>query len=361
MATVNILGAREKIKKHIIEYLKVNHKSRRDALFGPVMAKLGLSKEQLADKSGDGIYSRYKSICGSTINELVKLNILHYEDKDIFLTAPSVPFDQKAIKEFFLSKYLTDEEKKDKKQGSKLNNLKSILGGVIRKYQHEIETRTKEEAIDFIQGKLEDSDKIRAKISDFLNLNSYPITPLGNRLRKQKEVYGSLLNNKITREEYEIELSRAIMELISIAGGEFFEKLSLNLLKTVYAGSVISDRLTGGPDDNGIDSELIVKDPLGIIEKVVVQAKTKYNEIASINVKVLREFIGVMTAYSADKGVLIANTDFHKLTIALAKKCNNVILIGKQELYELMTKFKVGVIMDKNQNPLIDDQVFMME
>lgn len=352
MTQKDIVNARDKIKRYIIEYLKKNNKSLRDAIFDPVLVKLGLTKFEMADKSGNSVYSKYKSLTGTVLNELVRLNVIHYEGREIRLT---YDFDIRALKEHFFNKYLTEEEKKDKSGDSKALTLRHILNRSIKKNRSKIFSSTMEEAIAIIQ---KDIDIAGLNLYD---MDYYPNTPLGNRLRRQREVYNAFKAGKIAIDEYEYELSKALMEAISIAGGEFFERLSLNLLLKVYGGSVISNRLTGGSEDNGIDSEIIVTDPLGFIEKIIVQAKTKYNEISSINVKVLREFIGVMTAYSADKGVLICNTQYHKLTIALSKKCRNLILIGKKELFFLMKKHRVGIIYDNADIPYVDDGVFLLK
>lgn len=358
MTSVNIADAREKIKIYIIDYVKGAGKTLRDDIFEPVLKRLGLSPDEMKNKSGDSDYGRYKSLTGTVINELVRLNVIHYEGKDIVLTEE---FDANALREHFLNKYLTEAEKKVKKPQSKVNTLKSILGNTIKRYKSDLKNKTLAESIDYINDKLQESDKFKSFVLDFLKLDSYPFNPLGNRLRKQKETYGDFITGKISEDDYQHELIRAIMESISIAGGEFFERLSLNVIKAAYGDSVISEKLTGGSDDNGIDSELVVRDPMGFYEKIIVQSKTKYNEISSINVKVLREFIGVVTAYRADKGILICNTEFHKLAETLSKKCHSVLLIGKKELFAFMKKFKIGIKYDYNGNPLVDDDTFLIK
>lgn len=75
----------------------------------------------------------------------------------------------------------------------------------------------------------------------------------------------------------------------------------MKLLIAVYGDSVQSNELTAGPDDNGIDGKLYVKDPAGFKETIFFQSKTKLNERAYVSIKVAREFLGVMTAYGATK------------------------------------------------------------
>ena len=68
------------------------------------------------------------------------------------------------------------------------------------------------------------------------------------------------------------------MECISLAGGEFFERFCMSLIKACYGDKVIKDELTAGPGDKGIDGIIIVCDEIGFKEKILIQAKTKRKE-----------------------------------------------------------------------------------
>ena len=171
----------------------------------------------------------------------------------------------------------------------------------------------------------------------------YPDTPLGSALEGADKKYQEFRSGKLSAEKYMTALRRALTHAISEAGGEFFEELSMKLLLSVYGGLVKRNELTAGPDDNGIDGKLYIEDPAGFKELVFFQSKTKLNERAYVSVKVVREFLGVMTAWGATKGILITNAHFHRETKTFAAKRSNLLLIDCAALMELMFSHEVGV------------------
>lgn len=193
----------------------------------------------------------------------------------------------------------------------------------------------------------------------------YPDTPLGKILEGADKKYQELRGGKIDADKYRAALKRSVIAAINEAGGEFFEQLSMKLLIAVYGGrisdggSVAADELTAGPDDNGIDGKLTVSDPAGFTETIFFQSKTKLNERAYVSIKVAREFLGVMTAYGASKGILITNSNFHKDTKAFAAKRNNLMLIDSGRLFDLMLRCGVGVTRAEGGIFRMDDGFFL--
>ena len=171
----------------------------------------------------------------------------------------------------------------------------------------------------------------------------YPDTPLGNTLESADKKFQEYKAGRLSAEKYVAALRRALTLAISEAGGEFFEELSMKLLLAVYGGLVRRNELTAGPDDNGIDGKLYIEDPAGFKETVFFQSKTKLNERAYVSVKVVREFLGVMTAWGATKGILITNSHFHRETKSFAAKRSNLLLIDCAALLDLMFAHGVGV------------------
>lgn len=171
----------------------------------------------------------------------------------------------------------------------------------------------------------------------------YPDTPLGNILEGADKKFSEYKAGRLDKEKYLASLRRALTQAISEAGGEFFEELSMKLLLAVYDGLVVRNELTAGPDDNGIDGKLYIRDPAGFKETVFFQSKTKLNERAYVSVKVVREFLGVMTAWGATKGILITNSHFHRDTRTFAAKCTNLMLIDCAVLLEMMFAHDIGV------------------
>lgn len=268
----------------------------------------GYTAEQLKDRSCESINTRLKSITGVVINEMLSEEKIVCEDGVYGLPMPTV----------------TDEA-----QSSKLT--KTQKRRAQRKKAAEIK-------------------KQKPK---------YPDTPIGNMLLEADEKLEAYRNKNINEKTYDGHLKRIVIKCINEAGGEFFEELSMKLLIAVYGDTVKDNQLTAGADDNGIDGILTVTDPAGFSERIFFQSKTKLNERAYVSIKVAREFLGVMIAYGATKGILITNSNFHKDTRAFAAKCPNLMLIDANRLYEMMKQQSVGVLVNKEGTLVIDTEFFL--
>ena len=141
------------------------------------------------------------------------------------------------------------------------------------------------------------------------------------------------------------------------ADKKFQEYKAGKLAKDKY--TVVSNELTAGPDDNGIDGKIYLKDPAGFKELVFFQSKTKLNERAFVSVKVVREFLGVMTAWGATKGILITNSRFHRDTKTFAAKRPNLLLIDNTVLLDMMFSHSVGVKQVEGGVWHADDDLFL--
>ena len=79
-----------------------------------------------------------------------------------------------------------------------------------------------------------------------------------------------------------------------------------------------------------------------------------------MSIKVAREFLGVMTAYGATKGILVTNSNFHKDTRAFAAKRPELMLIDCNTLFDMMCRYEVGVRFVKDEGIYhIDDSMFL--
>ncbi len=264
----------------------------------------GYSAEELKDRSCESLNTRLKSLTGVVINEMLAAGtVVLSEDKVLSLPTPV-------------------EEKK-----------------ALTRTQKRRAARKRAAA--------------RANSTP-----KYPDTPIGKLLDAADKKFEDCKAKKISQKQYLSFLKRSVTAAINEAGGEFFEELSMKLLIAVYGDSVVSNELTAGPDDNGIDGKLSVVDPAGFKETLFFQSKTKLNERAYVSIKVAREFLGVMTAYGATKGILITNSNFHKDTRAFAAKRPELMLIDCARLFELMLKYGVGV---KSVDGIyhVDDDMFL--
>lgn len=352
------INSREIITNALKDYVKKHDKIKRSDLFKPALDSLRLTEEEKKDRSSDGLYCKYRSLTGSIINELIGGGAIKIIDADINQLSPAenektIRERRKSIYEYLSAKYITDYEEKDKN-----NALKSIISD--KTHEKELLKLPYAEAVYLIEKKFIRAAKIED--SDIEEKFKFPNTLVGACLRNQYEKYQKYLAGGISYNEYQKSLSETLIKATYENGGAFFEKVSLDLIKAVYADDVVpnSDKITGGPSDYGIDGELKIKDKCGFIEKVVIQAK-----LNSCGEKLIREFMGSMSYAGAQKGIFItlAVIDWRTREFAksVLKTTKQLLLIGRAELLQKMFECSVGLKTDKYENLVIDNSYFIIQ
>jgi|GEM_PF-1616151 len=370
--TITPEDARAKISAAIVSYCKKHGAAERNKLFQPGIDSLGLTRAQLNDKSGDGVYGKYRALAGNVINDLVKAGAIKLAEPGAaakIMKSAGAAAEQteqailrerrERVRDYLQAKYLTDDEKRDADPDARGNILKSILHD---KRNTDILLGAPEYARECIEEKFIKAARIGEEKKPE---KEYPNTLIGNCLRNQHEKYKKLLAGKTTAFEYRKGLKNAVVEAVNILGGAFLEKLSLDLVKAAYGGRVVkgSDLLTGGADDHGIDAVLRVADELGLEERVVIQAKIKLNTEAYIGEKVIREFLGSIELAGAQKGVLITNSviyakarDYCRAT----RKTDHIAFIDGGEMFNMMSRYNIGIYKDEHGYDVLEDEMYLI-
>ena len=146
----------------------------------------------------------------------------------------------------------------------------------------------------------------------------------------------------IAHNDLSAELEHELLQRISAASPEFFEKLVLDLLVAMGYGGASEDsgEHQGRSGDGGIDG-IIKEDKLGL-DVIYVQAK-RYTS-ASVGIADVRDFVGSLAGESADKGVFFTTSSFPKNALEYVKTVpQRVILIDGSELTRLMIENNLGV------------------
>jgi restriction endonuclease Mrr len=220
-----------------------------------------------------------------------------------------------------------------------------------------IKNESRYQVLEIIQNEIEKSKRIRDKLYYKEQEATYPVTPIGNLLREHNNKYLSVKQNKMKLDQYQLSTTSIIGQLFGQAE-EFFEIFVFNLIKKIYGSSIVKERFLAGPDDDGVDCEFVIKDPFGFKEKLIIQAKTKKSE-KNLNIKVLREYLGVMILKQAQKCVIITNSSFNKTAKDTAKNIHSVVLIGLEDLVKYMILHEYGVIKDEQNILKIDEKMFL--
>jgi restriction system protein len=136
-----------------------------------------------------------------------------------------------------------------------------------------------------------------------------------------------------------------IQELLKKTKGcspDFFERLVIELLINMGYGGSRQDagKAIGKSGDGGIDG-IINEDRLGL-DNIYIQAK-RWGE-GVVGSPEIQKFVGALAGKKAKKGIFITTSTFSKNAIDYAASLENkVVLIGGEQLANLMIDFNVGV------------------
>lgn len=162
-------------------------------------------------------------------------------------------------------------------------------------------------------------------------------------------------NNKNSLNEYSTSVSRAdILNTIDQLTPLKFEKFVLlllsNVLKQENIRADVSYQHTGQTADGGIDGTVIVNTRLKGSQEYCIQCKL-YSK--NIGVKPIREFLGTLSHYrNYHQGYFVTNANFSKAGKDFAADKANIVLIGGEDLVDLMIEYEIGVE-KKNIEPLL--------
>lgn len=327
------------IKKWILESIKTTPKSRKTVI-SDCVKKMKLTPEEMKDTSSNSYLTLCKSHIGQVLSQLLYNQDLTIDnEKKIHLA--------KGIKEIY---------KEDEIEQSILHMLsehktltkKNIFGKVDEKFQINPAIDNTIEVHRFAGNALAKLLKaeIIIKTGGEYRLNihtNYPNTEIGNCLRDASEAD---------------DVFPYFIKAFNIKGGEFFEAYCVRLLESYFTKfyTLRSSKLTGGPNDNGIDGIMEIEDSLGYREKLHIQCKVRVT--SQVTVKEVREFFGAMSSEKGSRGLFITNTTFHHEANKFFAKNHNLVAVDKHKLFELASLCQYGILY-KGGVKKLDDTVFL--
>ena len=345
----------------IVSLFETREKRTRKDLIDEAMKHYGLSEMQLSERSSTSLATRYKSLTGSVINELLEQRLIEYEGTELRLVNTVQETQQSINYKTRILTLLSDGQPR-----TRAGILNEIAGENNRKAPDSSDNSAKRDAkkrafVGTALRQLEDMGEVFRRNGRYFVKQSekYPATPIGAHFIDTEKVYLEAVAGRLRRAKYENKLKMAYMKAININGSVFMEILALKAVKVLFGKSVVSDELTAGPNDNGIDGIVEVIDPLGFREKILIQAKTRQRLNTSVTVKELREFAGVMQGARAAKGVMATNASIHEEGKRFAATIPNLTCIDKDRLFDIALKHSLGIIYDENGIPFLDAGLFI--
>jgi restriction system protein len=159
--------------------------------------------------------------------------------------------------------------------------------------------------------------------------------------------------------QIETSLAQELLDRISKAPPEFFERLMVNLLLSMGYGGSAADagRALGRSGDDGVDG-VIDQDALGL-DRVYIQAK-RYATGNNIGPGAIRDFFGSLDRHKAAKGLFVTTSSFSSSARETAEFLSKrIVLIDGEQLTRLMIRYNVGCRIEESLDiRKIDEEFF---
>ncbi|MBR2650982.1 MAG: restriction endonuclease [Clostridia bacterium] len=313
----------------IIDILESSPRTRR-ALIGAYIDTLGLTREQLADKSTKSVANIRRSMIGSVIDEMYRRGMIIKSHDGIYSAV-----DQKPV-----------VIRKEQCEGQilKLLSVKTMTKSELRR-ELQRSFGTDKTVTERDDNKLFSymGDTLRTMLREGVIVQNEKEYSLAGKIAARIDDINSMLDLKLSY------LSR-----LHSRGGEFFETYFMTLLEKYVKGfgkTVISNCTTGGSADGGIDGIMETVDSLGFRETVMVQTK---NRSEPINETVARGFYGAVCAKQGSRGILVTSSEFHPAAREFLESIDNCVGVDSDKLFEMAIKTHYGI--KKQNNTLTVDE-----
>jgi restriction system protein len=204
-------------------------------------------------------------------------------------------------------------------------------------------------------------------LNQFLDFREFKERSSGEAEQRTQISSGELEDRKQTPDELmrdahrqiNTALAQELLDRISKAPPEFFERLMVNLLLSMgYGGSTTgAGRALGRSGDDGVDG-VIDQDALGL-DRVYIQAK-RYATGNNIGAGAIRDFFGSLDRHKATKGLFVTTSGFSPSARETAEFLSKrIVLIDGEQLTTLMIRYNVGCRIEESLDiKKIDEEFF---
>ncbi len=302
----------------LLDILEIRPRSRKE-LIDSYISSLGLTKEELSDRSTAGKVNIYRSTAGSAIDEMTSKGIIIRSTEGIYTATeqkPVVirnerceklilklladhPMTKNMLRDELVRAFGTDKTLTERDD----NKLFTVLGEILR--------RLVRDGIIHLEDKLYSlSGKIEARLDDIDGMLTLRETFLSGLYKR---------------------------------GGEFFEIYFMSLLERYVAKNgkkVTSATVTGGSDDGGIDGIMTTEDCLGFRETTMVQTKNRSDLITETDV---RGFYGAVCAKQGSRGIFATTSSFHYSAKQFIDGIDNCVGITGEDIFKMALTTGYGI------------------
>ncbi len=307
-----------KIYRTIIDVLEKTPLER-ERLIVNVQGQLGLTKEQLSDRSLGSAQSNLRARIGTVINELHSSQLIALDNMGKYYLVTALPVVIRIERcESEIIKALSEGEM-----------TKAALRDRLKKVFGTDKTAT-----------TRDDDTLSTYMGEILK----KLTSLGV-IKRNDTVYSLAPHIRAHSDDINarLDIKTQFLRRVHEKGGEFFENFFMQLLKKYmikHGRKVIECYVSGGSDDGGIDGVIKTEDSLGFRETVMVQTKNRVDIISETEV---RGFYGAVCAKRGTRGIFVTTSDFHKSAKDFILALDDCVAINGDTLFKMALECSHGI------------------
>ena len=291
----------------------------RKTLIAKCVESMGLSREELADRTTNSRQNILRSKLGSLINEMLADGILSLDE--------SAKYSLTTVKPVAIRIERCESE-----------IFKALANGAMTRAQIREYLKTAFGASKTPSTR--DDDRIYAFVGQILKR----LTDLGV-LTTDGRLYS--ISEKLVAKSCNVgamlSLKSEFIGRIHSRGGEFFENYFMALLAkyvTKHGKTVTEGYVAGGAEDGGIDGVLKTVDALGFRETIMVQTKNRIEITSETDV---RGFWGAVCAKQGSRGIYAITSDFHSGALKFLGGIDNCIGINGERLFAMAIECSYGI------------------
>ncbi len=311
-------GNHSKIYRAVTEALEGASYTRK-SLITECIGRMGLSREELADRTTNSRQNILRSRIGTVINEMLACGIVSLDSESKYTLVSEKPVAVRLERcEHEVIKALTE---RPMTKNALRQRVVTELGA----------SKT---------ASLRDDDKIFTYVGHLLKRMIADGT-----LTSDGSLYS--LSPKIVAKADDISallsLKSDFLAKIHNRGGEFFENYFMALLEkyaTKHGKTVTECYVVGGSDDGGIDGVMKTVDALGFRETVMVQTKNRTVTTSETDV---RGFYGAVCARQGSRGIYAITSDFHSLAEKFLEELDNCVGVDGSRLFDMALECLYGI------------------
>ena len=301
----------------------------RAALIEKALSRLGLTEEDLRDRSVGSAQNVFRSRIGGIINDMHAASLIGLDSSGryyLISARPVIIRIERCEKEIL--KALTESPMK---RTALRERLKTIFG------TDKTATTRDDDTLSTYIGQI--LKRLCAKGVLELNGGIYSLSPKISAKANDINAMLALKSDFLAR--------------IHSKGGEFFENYFMTLLSkyTVKKGkNVLECYVTGGTSDGGIDGVMKTEDSLGFRETTMVQTKNRVDIVSETDV---RGFYGAVCAKRGTRGIFATTSTFHAAAEEFLLGLDDCVGICGNRIFAMATECLYGI--KRHGNELVID------